>query len=123
VCDEQGSKRAGKVPRGKHQAIDRADILRAKEISGKCGHLNLRYASISQDDQRAVMRWPVDFHLLPATDRLKAGFRLLTTAVVVFFAGELDETKGDPANADITSKSCPIAGVSASGEFVTRVPR
>ena len=47
------------------------------------------------DDQRAVMRWPVDLDLLPATDRLEAAFGLVTTRVVTFFVGELDEVKGE----------------------------
>ena len=42
-----------------------------------------------------VMRWPVDFDLLPATDRLGAAFPLVTTPVATLFAGELDEAKGE----------------------------
>ena len=49
----------------------------------------------AMDDQRAVTRWPVALDLLPATDRLEAAFGLVTTRVVTFFVGELDETKGD----------------------------
>jgi hypothetical protein len=52
---------------------------------------------MNYDDQRAVMRSPVDLDLLPATERLEAAFRLVTTRVVTVFVGELDETKGDAA--------------------------
>jgi hypothetical protein len=41
------------------------------------------------------MRWLVNLDLLPATDRLEAAFRLVTTRVLMLFAGELDETKGE----------------------------
>ena len=42
-----------------------------------------------------MVRWPVALDLLPATDLLEAACGLVTTRVVTFFVGELDEVKGE----------------------------
>ena len=43
-------------------------------------------------DQRAVMRWPVESDVRPVRDGLETAFRLVTTGIVTLLVGDLDET-------------------------------
>lgn len=91
-----------------HRLLDgvMAWLLNDSFVNCFCGHTSLVNVFRTNDrgpaaDHRAVTRWPVDFALFPATDRLESAFPFVTaffpvtTRVVTLFFGGLDDTKGE----------------------------